>query len=356
MNQVSVVNPQQPIKTIDAFELIGSILRHWKIVVTLSILGLLVGVLYSRYTRDSFENKTMLQLDTKSKSGKAVADIGDLFDVQSPAVAEIHLIKSLSVLMPVVEQLHLNYTAEPQGIVNRLMRREGRMDLDLFEPPKALATAKDKWIAEVKSLDSYELFSPMEQSLVVGKIGETYRIPMGADTVAICVKAIYAEPGQTFRLSKSSVLGVAENLQETVNAFEKDKNSNILEISYSDRYSDRVADVLNAVAQAYVRQNVEMRSAEAEKSLEFLEEQLPSIKAKKDSAERVLTEYRNQVGTVDLGAEARGTLERQVQLKTQLLSLQQEYQGVASYGNCVHVFLPVYAKGYSLAEVQVRKN
>ena len=326
MNQMSAVNPQQPINTIDVFELLGIFLRHWKIVVTFSIIGLIVGIAVARYTRDSFENKTMLQLDTKSKSGKAVADIGDLFDAQSPAVAEIHLIKSLSVLMPVVEQLHLNYTAEPQGIVDRLMRREGRMDLDLFEPPKAFATVKDKWIAEVKSLDSYELFSPMRQSLVVGKIGETYRIPMGADTVAICVKAIYAEPGQNFHLSMSSVLDVAENLQKTVNAIEKDKNSNILEISYSDRYSDRVANVLNAIAQAYVRQNVEMRSAEAEKSLEFLEEQLPSIKAKKDSAERVLTEYRNQVGTVDLGAEARGTLQRQVELKTQLLSLQQEYQ------------------------------
>jgi len=326
MNQVSAVNPQQPINTIDVFELAGIFWRHWKIIVTFSIIGLIVGIAVARYTRDSFENKTMLQLDTKSKSSKALADIGDLFDAQSPAVAEIHLIKSLSVLMPVVEQLHLNYTAEPQGIVDRLMRREGRMNLDLFEPPKALATVKDKWIAEVKSLDSYELFSPMGQSLIVGKIGETYRIPMGADTVAVCVKAIYAEPGQTFRLSKSSVLGVAENLQKTINAIEKDKNSNILEISYSDRYSDRVADVLNAIAQTYVRQNVEMRSAEAEKSLEFLEEQLPSIKAKKDSAERVLTEYRNQVGTVDLGAEARGTLQRQVELKTQLLSLQQEYQ------------------------------
>ena len=183
-----------------------------------------------------------------------------------------------------------------------------------------------KWIAVVQSADSYELFSPMGQSLVVGKVGETYRIPMGADTVAICVKAIYAAPGQSFSLSKSPVLNVAEGLQSAINAYEKEKNSNILEVSFSGRYPDRVADVLNAIAQAYVRQNVEMRSAEAEKSLEFLEEQLPSIKAKLDSSERLLTNYRNKMGTVDLGAEAQGTLKRQVDLKAQLLMLQQEYQ------------------------------
>ena len=327
-------NPQQPffmqVNTGDSFDLLGNILRHWKLVAVLSIVGLLAGTVASRYVRDSFDNKTMLQLDTKSKSGKAVSDFGDLFDAKSPAVAEIHLIKSLSVLMPVVEQLHLNYMAEPQGIVDRLMRREGRMDLDLFEPPKAgmlgIDEKDEKWIAVVRSQDTYELFSPMGQSLVVGKVGETYRIPMGADSVAICVRAFSAEPGQSFRLFRSSVLSVAEGLQAAINAYEKEKNSNILEISYSGRYPDRVADVLNAVAQAYVRQNVEMRSAEAEKSLEFLEEQLPSIKAKLDSSERLLTNYRNKMGTVDLGAEAKGTLERQVELKTQLLSLQQQYQ------------------------------
>lgn len=152
-------------KASDSFDLLDSILRHWKLVVFFSIIGLFVGVVVSRYVRDSFENKTMLQLDTKSKSGKAVSDFGDLFDAKSPAVAEIHLIKSLSVLMPVVEQLHLNYTAEPQGIVDRLMRREGRMDLDLFEPPKMDREDKSlkgkKWIAVVQSQDSYELFSPM---------------------------------------------------------------------------------------------------------------------------------------------------------------------------------------------------
>ena len=89
------VNPQQPmflpVKAGDSFDLLDSILRHWKLVALFSIVGLFVGVVASRYVRDSFENKTMLQLDTKSKSGKAVSDIGDLFDAKSPAVAEIQM-------------------------------------------------------------------------------------------------------------------------------------------------------------------------------------------------------------------------------------------------------------------------
>ena len=199
--------------TEDILGLFNLFRRHWLIFAFFSIAGLIMGMTYARYSRDVFQSTAMLQLDTKSKSGKAIAEIGDLFESQSPALAEIHLIKSLSVLMPVVESLHLNYSAEPQGIVDRLMRREGRMDLDLFDPPVPLVAEKGKWIAEVKSSDSYELFSPLGASVVVGKVGETYRVPVGGDSVAICVKSIYALPGQKFALGSATVLEVAERLR-----------------------------------------------------------------------------------------------------------------------------------------------
>ena len=141
----------KPSDVIDVFELFNIFRRHWLIFAFFSIIGLIAGLTYARYSRDYFQSTTMLQLDTKSKSGKAIADIGELFETQSPAKAEIHLIKSLSVLMPVVEKLHLNYSAEPIDILDRLMRREGRMDLDLFEPPMALMTKEHKWVAKVKS-------------------------------------------------------------------------------------------------------------------------------------------------------------------------------------------------------------
>ena len=57
----------------------------------------------------------------------------------------------------------------------------------------------------------------------------------------------------------------------------------------------------------------------------LLEEQMPAVK-KLDSAEQALTVYRYQAGTVDLSAEAKVTLERQVNLKTQLLTLEQQLQ------------------------------
>lgn len=329
-NQKQSLSSSQVLKPVSFTEDILSVLklfkRYWVLFAIFSFIGLMVGFAYARYSRDYYECTTLLQLNARSKSGKAIAEIGDVFETHSPALAEIHLIKSLSVMKPVVEMLHLNYTAEPTSVLDRFLQREGRMDLDLFEPPKTLMAKNRQWIAKVVSADSFELFSPMGDSLVTGLVGQTYRLPVGDDSVAICVRSMQALPGQKFVLKKAPALKVAKSLRNAVNASEKDKNTNVMEISYMDRYPDRAAKVVNAVAEMYVRQNVEMRSAEAEKSLEFLEEQLPSIKAKLRSAQHILTSYRNRAGTVDLGAEAQGTLKRQVELKTQMLSLQQEIQ------------------------------
>lgn len=301
---------------------------RWKLILFVGILGLVVGMLFARYTRDQYKSSAMLQLDTKSKKGSAMADLGGLFEAASPAATEVELIKSLRVLMPVVERLHLNYSAEPVGKFDRLMHREGRMDLEYFHTPSAFVDKKYKWFATVTGEDSYQVESPVKgaKALAQGKVGETLRIPFDGDSVFVCVKSMNATPGQRFALAESSVLSVAEGLQKTLDVAEAGKNTNIIKMSYKDRYADRVAAILNVVAETYVRQNVEMHSAEAEKTLEFLEEQLPVIKSTLDSSEQLLTNYRNSAGTVDLNSEARSTLDRQVQLKTLLLQLEQEHQ------------------------------
>ena len=83
---------------------------------------------------------------------------------------------------------------------------------------------------------------------------------------------------------------------------------------------------MNTIAKTYLRQNVEMRSAEAEKTLEFLESQLPGVKAKLDSAEKILADYRYSIGSVDIGGETKAHLDKESQLQRQIMQLEQERQ------------------------------
>jgi tyrosine-protein kinase Etk/Wzc len=299
--------------------------KKW-IVLAFTFVGLLVGFFLMRWMRDVYSSDALLQLDVSSSKTSAMVDIGSIFEQESPAEAEIRLIKSRHVLMEVVTKENLNYSSSPTGFWNRLARKEGRMELSLFSVPDALKQESYEWIAETISPNEFRLYSPLGGTLVEGSVGNTYRVPFAGDSLAICVSMMLAEPGQKFKLAELNVLEVAEGLKKSLNVAEDGKKTNILTLSLENRYSDKAASILNAVIETYVRQNVEMRSAEAEKTLEFLEEQLPSIKAKLDSAEGALTNYRHEVGTVDLTAEAKVTLDRQVHLKAQLLAVEQQIQ------------------------------
>jgi tyrosine-protein kinase Etk/Wzc len=68
--------------------------------------------------------------------------------------------------------------------------------------------------------------------------------------------------------------------------------------------------VLNALGNSYVRQNVERRSAEAARSLEFLDEQLPLLRAELEQAEDAYNEFRREFQAVDLESETRSVLAR----------------------------------------------
>lgn len=299
--------------------------KKW-IVLAFTFVGLLVGFFLMRWMRDVYSSDALLQLDVSSSKTSAMVDIGSIFEQESPAEAEICLIKSRHVLMEVVTKENLNYSSSPIGFWNRLARKEGRMELSLFSVPDAVKQESYEWIAETISPNEFRLYSPLGGTLVEGSVGNTYRVPFAGDSLAICVSMMLAEPGQKFKLAELNVLEVAEGLKKSLNVAEDGKKTNILTLSLENRYSDKAASILNAVIETYVRQNVEMRSAEAEKTLEFLEEQLPSIKAKLDSAEGALTNYRHEVGTVDLTAEAKVTLDRQVHLKAQLLAVEQQIQ------------------------------
>ena len=288
-------------------------------------LGAIVGVLIGQWIRPQFTSDLLLQIDVKgNKSSKAMGEMGALLDVTSPADAEIQLIKSRMVLSQVVNEEHLIYSATPQDKLNRLLHREGRMDIDFLEIPE-LARG-ERWLAVVTGADTYAVYTPEESKLVEGKIGDLLVAPYAGDTLRVRVSKMRAMVGEEFKIAEKHPLLAARGLSKSLKVAEKGKNTGIIGVSYSNRYADRAASILNTIANTYVRQNVEMRSAEAEKTLEFLEGQLPGVKAKLDSAEKVLADYRHSIGSVDMSGETRAHLEKEMDLQRQLLQLEQQRQ------------------------------
>lgn len=291
--------------------------------------GVVVGLAIGQWIRPQFTSDAMLQIDPKGNkaANRAMGEMGAILDVASPADAEIELIKSRLVLSFVVAEEHLEYSATPVSALNRMLHREGRMDIGyLFIPKEARS---EKWYAVVTGENTYAVYSEDESKLVEGNVGELLKAPYEGDTLQIRVDRIRkASVGEKFKISQLNPLLAVRKLAKSLKVAEKGKQTGVIGVSYSHRYADRAASILNTIANTYVRQNVEMRSADAAKTLEFLESQLPAIKAKLDSSEKILSDYRHHIGSVDMTGETRAHLDKEMDLQRQLLQLEQQRQQV----------------------------
>ena len=310
---------------IDLLEVLGILLKHKLFLSVCIIFGCVVGFLVSNWMTPQYTSDALLQIDVKgNKAGKAMGEMGALLDVASPAEAEIELLKSRMVLNFVVEQEHLCFNAYPIGALDRLLHKQGRMDIEnLYIPEIARA---EKWTAEAVSENEIAVYTPEGIKLLQGPVGERLTAAYGGDTLVIQVKHLLATPGQKFVIAQSEPLDAVRGLVKSLDVAEKGKQTGIIGVSYTNRYADKAASVLNSIANIYLRQNVEMRSAEAEKTLEFLEAQLPGVKAKLDTAEKALADYRLKIGSVDMTGETRSHLEKVAELEKQILELDQQRQ------------------------------
>jgi len=302
----------------------------WKkkfLIVLFVVVATLFGSFYAMWVRPQFTSDALLQVNTKghsSKSTKALGEMGAVLDLASPADAEIELIKSRMVLSYVAEAEHLYLWAVPVGFWDRLTHKEGRIDLDSLRIPEKVRAKK--WMAVAKGDDSYSVISNDGKKVLDGKVGDVAFTEYAGDTLAIRVNYMDAQEGQKFLLVRSTPLKAERALAAGLNVMEKGKQTGIISVRYSHRYPDRAASILNTIAKTYLRQNVEMRSAEAEKTLEFLEGQLPGVKAKLDSAEKLLADYRYKIGSVDMTGETKAHLDKESQLQRQIMQLEQERQ------------------------------
>ena len=314
----------------DLFVLVQNLLKNWYIVLPCVLFAAAIGVFVAMWIRPVYQVDALLQIETKNGKGPSMmGDMAALFATTSPAETEIELIKSRRVLGSTVEVKRLQYYAIPKGKWDRLFHREGRMELMNFEVPWDLVTLEDRekpWTARALDSLNFALYDHNKQRVLVGAVGQTYHFPYAGDTAVFGIYRMDARKGQAFSVGKRTYLDAVEMFRKAFDVKEKGKRTGILEFSYQDVYPDRAAEILNEVATSYLRQNVEERNAEAQQTLDFLEKQLPDLKARLDSALMNLNAYQNRVGSVDVAAETQIVLQKRTQLEQKILEIQQKKQ------------------------------
>ncbi len=322
-------------------DLIGVFLENAWLIGLIAASVFALGVMYTFLATPIFRADGLIQVEEK-KSGLGNLDINALFEGDTSVNAEIEILRSRLVLGAVVDNLKLDIEAQPRhfSFIGRALSRwtapEERafIRVDSLEVPTDLI-GEPLTLVAVDSY-SYSLHDSDENKLANGVVGEVTEVGAGDQRLLMFVSELRSDEGGQFLLQKESRLKSIENLQRLLVVREKGKGSGILSLSLEGENPTLVQSIVNEIANVYVRKNVERRSEEAEKTLSFLDGQLPAVKQDMETAEVALNTYRLEKGSVDLPLETRSVLEAIVNVESHRNELKQQRDKVTQGFTVAH--------------------
>lgn len=328
-----------------------NLVEYWDIIVdnrwlvaAVTALALIVGGAYAFLARPVYEGNLLIQVEDSGGSAKSfLGEAASLFDVKTPAAAEMEIIRSRMIVGQAVDNTLLYIDARPRYLPlvgNWLARRADglsepgflgfggyvtgteKIAVTAFNVPYGLEGTGFRVTARGNS--SYTVSHPELPDQLAGTVGVPLVRSTAAGSVSLLVTVLEAKSGAEFQLVRRSRLATIEDLQMNLRLAEKGRQSGVIDATLQGTDPEKLTLILNEVGRQYVRQNVERKAAEAQKMLAFLDVQLPQFKKQLDQSEEAYNRYRNRQGTVALDEEAKLILTRTVDLETRLLEAQQK--------------------------------
>jgi tyrosine-protein kinase Etk/Wzc len=330
--------------------------NRWLIAIVVGVM-LLLGVAYAFFGKPMYETNVAVQVeDSGNSAGSFLGDAASsLLSVKTPAAGEIEIIKSRAILGQAVENTKLYISAVPRyaPVVGSWLARRAT---DLSEPGfmglSGYVTGAEKIMVpqfdvpadfEEKPFtltlgpdNRYELANPELKAPLKGTVGTPLLANLPSGNLRLLVSTISAKPGAQFQLVRYSKQLTLLTLQDSLKVVEKGKQSGVLDVGWKSPSPEKLTQLLNEIGRLYVRQNIERKAAEAEKTLGFLDTALPQFKKQLEQSEDLYNRYRNENGTVSLDDEAKNALTQTVDLQSKLLEAQQKRRELSARFTDLH--------------------
>lgn len=344
MNPPSRPEHRQTRDEIDLLALLGNLWAGRVWILAAALITLLLGTFLVLRATPIYQANALIQLEARMGALALPEGMQELLGGDSKGTAavetETEILKSRMVIGEAVRELDLQTKAyaRPFPVLGQLPKRLDLPDLGLLPSREwgnehirvTRLEVPDPWLGEqliliISAPGRFVLQLPDGQRLE-GVLQE--RLAFGPDGGggAIIVDELEGRVGREFIVARLPLEAVVQEIQNNFTVSAASRNASMLRLSYKNPDPRQAERVLDAIARAYVGQNISRSAAEAENSLRFIEEQLPQARAAVDEAQQALNAYRQQQGSVDVDYETRSLLERATTIEAQLsaLALQEE--------------------------------
>jgi tyrosine-protein kinase Etk/Wzc len=306
----------------------------------------LVAVLYALVAKPVYESNLMIHVEEESPnaSKNILSEASSLFETKKAAIAEMELLRSRMVVSRAVDNLQLYIDVQPKYFPiagfwfanqnNNALSEPGlfgyggyvwgaeKAEVSVFEVPES-------WLGREFTLTAlgngrYRFSGGGQRIAFDGAVGLGYRVPTPEGIIELKVDRMAANAGARFRLRRISRVAMIQAIQGALVITEQGKQSGIIEVKLQGENARRTHTLLSEIGREYMRQNLARKTEEAEKSLAFLNQQLPILKRQLEQAEDRYNQFRNANGTVDLQEEARMSLAQAAAARARRIDLIQK--------------------------------
>ncbi|HHQ2453206.1 TPA: polysaccharide biosynthesis tyrosine autokinase [Klebsiella pneumoniae] len=321
MSSVKNRNIDRETDEIDLKRLMGELIDHRKLIISVTSLFTLVSLVYALFSTPIYQADALLQVEQKQGNAILSSLSQMLPDSQPQSAPEITLLQSRMVLGKTVDELNLQTRVEQdyfpllgKGWARLTGDKQGSLQISRLYISPELQDIKELVLQVIDNHNYMIILNRKEIKGVTGKL-------INDNGLAIKVDVINAEPNTKFNISYVTKLKAITDLQKVFSVSEQGKDTGMLSLSLTGDNPEVLERILNSISNNYLAQNIARQAAQDAKSLEFLNAQLPKVRSELDSAEDKLNQYRRQKDSVDLSLEAKSVLEQIVNVDNQLNEL-----------------------------------
>ncbi|HZW12305.1 MAG TPA: polysaccharide biosynthesis tyrosine autokinase [Noviherbaspirillum sp.] len=334
-------------KAIDLTKYLGFFSDNRWLILGVAFVVTLLGVAYALVATPIYRANILIKVEDGNARPRNMP--GDLsapdatHDIKTAVASEMEVLRSRAVVSRAVDSGRFYINVQPKYFpaIGAWMARRSKgisepglfgyggyvwgteqAKVSVFNVPEELEGQPFVIVAEEGG--AYTLKREEQGIEIRGRVGEALKKTVGSGELELLVDQLVAKPGAHFALTRSARLETIERLQEALNISERGKQSGIIDVALEGQDAKQTTAVLNEIGREYVRQNVDTKTEEAEKTLAFLNTQLPELKQELERAETKYNQLRNTRGTVDLGEEAKTVLQQSLQTQTRMVELKQK--------------------------------
>lgn len=295
MNSNIPMTPNDPMRSqdIDFYEYLSILMRRRKTFI-LTFLAVFIGVVIFTFSmKPIYEASATLHVkDDKGKGGI----LGELsLNTSNPVNAELEILKSRTNAEQVVKRLHLDW---------QVAKKSEGLNFKLME--FSSAAKEPVYRIELTGADTFAVKDNDGKLIGEGRDGRL----MQTKDFRLLLNDLKGEKGDSFNLSLLPFDNVATGLREGIKAVEVGRMTSIIRVSYTNTDPTLARDIVNALIQSYLEQSVSLKSEEARRTVDFVEEQIQGLRKALDDSEKNLQEYKSSSGMIRLDVEAQELIQK----------------------------------------------